>query len=87
MSFDTIEDNRAFAEKFSLPYGLLCDRDRTMGIAYGAATEPGQGGYARRIGVVIDPDGVLLHVEPSVDPASFAADALAMIRAHIDGGV
>jgi len=36
-SFDNVEDNRKFAEKFKFPFPLLCDTDRKIGLAYGAA--------------------------------------------------
>ncbi|HYP25983.1 MAG TPA: peroxiredoxin [Blastocatellia bacterium] len=56
VSFDTEEENRAFAEKFNFPYRLLCDTDRKVGVAYGAADDP-SAQYARRITYVIDPEG------------------------------
>ncbi|HKG22110.1 MAG TPA: peroxiredoxin [Blastocatellia bacterium] len=56
VSFDTEEENRAFAEKFDFPYRLLCDTGRDIGVAYGAADEP-TAMYARRITYVIDPEG------------------------------
>ena len=37
MSFDSAEENKAFSEKFSFNFPLLCDTDRKMGLAYGAA--------------------------------------------------
>jgi len=79
VSFDTAQDNKAFAEKFSFTYPLLCDRDRTMGLAYGAATEPGVGGYAGRVGVVIGPDGRVLSYEASVDAGNFPRQALDLV--------
>ena len=36
ISFDSVEENRAFAEKFDYPFRLLCDTERTVGMAYGA---------------------------------------------------
>ncbi len=69
VSFDSVEDNRAFAEKFDFPYALLCDTDRKMGIAYGAA-DTAEAQYASRISYVIDEDGVVQHVYPKVDPNS-----------------
>ncbi len=79
MSFDSAADNAAFSEKFSFNYPLLCDTDRAMGLAYGAATEPGTGGYAKRVGVVIDPEGKVLHYNPSVNAKGFPAEALGLI--------
>ncbi len=79
MSFDTAEDNGAFHAKFSFTYPLLCDRDRAMGLAYGAAKEPGTGGAAKRVGVIIDPEGKVIHYSPSVSAAGFPAQALGLI--------
>ena len=56
VSFDTEEENRAFAEKFHFPYRLLCDTDRKIGVAYGAADDA-SAQHARRITYVIDPEG------------------------------
>ncbi len=76
MSFDTQAENKAFAEKFSFGYPLLCDTDRTMGLAYGAADEPGIGGYAKRIAVIIGPEGEVIEFVPSADCAEFPQQAL-----------
>lgn len=66
MSFDTEEENRAFAEKFEFPFRLLCDTDRRIGMAYGACDDPTDG-YARRITYVISPEGFVSHVFEQVD--------------------
>jgi peroxiredoxin Q/BCP len=66
VSFDTVAENRAFAEKFNFPFRLLCDTEREIGIAYGACDTP-KDGYARRISYVIDPAGAIAHVFPKVD--------------------
>ena len=76
MSFDNAADNAAFHEKFRFNYPLLCDTDRTMGLAYGAADEPGIGGYAKRVGVIIGPDGNVSHYDPSVNAKDYPAFAL-----------
>jgi peroxiredoxin Q/BCP len=67
ISFDSVEENRAFAEKFDFPFPLLCDVDRSVGMAYGAADAP-DAGYAARISYVIDEEGRILHAYPEVDP-------------------
>ena len=71
-SFDSVEDNAAFAKKFDLPYTLLCDVDREIGLAYGACDSP-NAGYADRITYVIDEDGFIAqaygHVEARTHPA------------------
>lgn len=68
ISFDSVAENRAFAEKFSFPFRLLCDTDRKVGLAYGAADAP-DAGYAKRISYVIGEDGRILHAYPKVKPA------------------
>ncbi len=67
VSFDSVEDNRAFAEKFDFPYRLLCDTNRELGIAYGAARNADEG-YAKRISYLIGEDGKILLAYPKVDP-------------------
>lgn len=78
MSFDTVDENRAFAEKFAFPYPLLCDTSRAIGLAYGA-TEPGETGNARRIAYLIGKDGRVLLAVPKADTKNFAAQMLAAI--------
>jgi len=46
-----------------------------MGVAYGAAADAGASS-AKRIGVVIDPDGRIKEWLPSVDPRTYPADVL-----------
>ena len=56
ISFDSVEANAAFAEKYSFPFDLLSDTDRATGVAYGA-TEAGASGGAKRISYLIDEEG------------------------------
>ena len=57
MSFDSIDEQRSFREKFSFPYALLSDADKQLAIACGAADAGSS--YPKRITVVIGPDGEL----------------------------
>ena len=75
MSFDTVEDNRAFREKFDLPFSLLCDTDKQLGIACGAAADA-SASHPKRITVVIGPDGKVRHVYPDVKPADHPQQVL-----------
>lgn len=77
-SFDTPAENKAFAEKFSFDFPLLCDTTREMGLAYGA-TEAGAKGGAKRIGVVIGPDGIVKEFLPKADSRTFPTDALKLL--------
>jgi len=81
VSFDTAQDNAAFAEKFNFNFPLLCDRERTMGLAYGAAKEPGVGGAAARVGVIVDPGGRVVFYSGRVNAAAFPQQALDHISA------
>lgn len=69
MSFDSVEDNAAFAAKFGFPYPLLCDTERALGLAYGACDSAGAGS-ARRISYLIGPDGKVRKTYPKVDARS-----------------
>jgi len=76
VSFDSVEDNAAFANKFGFPFTLLCDTERKVGLAYGACDSP-KAAYAERISYVIDEQGKILRVYPQVDPRIHAAEVLA----------
>jgi peroxiredoxin Q/BCP len=70
-----VEENAAFAEKFSFPYPLLCDTDRKIGLAYHATDDP-KSGNAKRITYVIGPDGTILEAHGKVDAKSHPATLL-----------
>jgi thioredoxin-dependent peroxiredoxin len=78
VSFDTPAENRAFAEKFGFGYPLLCDTDRRMGVAYGAADGP-DAANARRVGVVVGPDGRIRSWEAKVDARTWPQEVLARL--------
>ncbi len=75
-SFDTQEENRAFREKFSYPFPLLCDTSRKLGMAYGAC-DTADAGHASRITVVIAGDATVARVYGQVDAKSHPAQVLA----------
>jgi len=79
VSFDTPAENEAFAKKFNFNFPLLCDVDRKVGIAYGAADPGSKSGGARRIGVIVGPDGKVKQYFPKVSAQSFPQDALKLI--------
>ena len=60
-SFDSVEDQRAFAEAESFPYRLLSDESREVGRAYDAERAEGEDyyemGLPRRVSYLIDPEG------------------------------
>jgi len=75
-SFDDVAANRAFAEKYDFPYRLLCDTDRSLGQAYGAASGPAES-HAKRISYVIDEAGTIAFAYPKVKPAEHLDQVLA----------
>ncbi len=80
ISFDGMDENRAFAEKFDFPFRLLCDVDRGVGVAYRAA-DALKAGYAKRISYVIGEDGRILHAYAKVDPKTHLDQVLSDLAA------
>ena len=78
MSFDTKEENAAFAKKFNFNFPLLTDSDRKMSIAYGACDDV-NAKSCRRVGVVVGPDGKVKHYSPKVSAAAFPQEALSYV--------
>lgn len=75
ISFDSVQENRAFAEKFDFPFRLLCDTTREVGLAYGAC-DSADAGYAKRISYLIGPDGRIAKAYDSVDPGQHPEQVL-----------
>lgn len=75
VSFDSVEDNRAFAEKFNFNFPLLCDTERVLGAAYGACST-GHESYARRMSVLIGADGCVEKIIDTVDVRTHPAQLL-----------
>lgn len=78
MSFDSVEDNRAFAERSRFPFRLLCDTERELGLAYGTADREDDA-YARRHTFVVGPDGTLEHALETEDLAGQAQALLKLL--------
>ena len=62
-SFDTPEDNRAFAENNGFPFTLLSDVDRKVGQVYETKRSPEEQSpeYAKRRTYLIDPEGRIVR--------------------------
>ena len=74
VSYDKPEKNRVFAEKNSLPFRLLSDRDHELAKSVGAARAliP----FAKRISYLVGSDGIVLKNYPDVDPKTHAEEVL-----------
>jgi peroxiredoxin Q/BCP len=57
---------------------LLCDTDRKIGIAYGAA-DTAKDEYAKRIAYVIDENGRIAEAHPKVDARNYPKEQLASL--------
>jgi peroxiredoxin Q/BCP len=79
VSFDTVAENKHFAEKFKFPYPLLSDPTRAMGAQYGAAEAGAKSGGAKRVAYIIGPDGKVRNVFPKANTSTFASDVLALL--------
>ncbi|NQY90693.1 MAG: redoxin domain-containing protein [Deltaproteobacteria bacterium] len=78
ISFDTVEENKAFAEKFDYTFLLLSDVDRKVGLALGACDAP-DAGWAARISYVIDEKGIVVASLADVDPTTHTDDVLKLL--------
>jgi peroxiredoxin Q/BCP len=57
---------------------LLCDTDRKIGTAYGAAGSP-KDEYAKRIAYLIDEEGKIAQAHAKVDAKSYPKEQLASL--------
>jgi len=76
ITFSAVADLRTWREEVGLGCDLLCDADRTVAMAWGAASTATQE-KAARVSVLVGPDGKVLKTYPSPDPAAHAAQVLA----------
>ena len=75
VSYDKPEDNRKWAEKNSLPFRLLSDRDKTLAKAVGAARSMIP--VPKRISYLVGADGLVLVAYPDVKPGEHAEEVVA----------
>ena len=78
ISIDDVQACAQFVKKESLNFGLLSDPDRSAVAKYGAVMEGAP--YAARYTYVIDPQGVLRHVDKGVKVASHGGDLVALLK-------
>lgn len=75
MSFDSVADSAASAQKFDFPFPLLCDADRSLDFAYGACDDAAAA-YAKRSSYLIDEEGKFERVYASVSARSRPTEVL-----------
>ena len=87
-SFDTVEEQLAFAETESFSFALISDPDKSIGRRYHAEREPGEDyyeyGLPRRITYLIDAEGRIAAAYDLAgqDLDAHAAEVLADIAAR-----
>ena len=77
ISADSQASHERFKSKYSLPFTLLADPERTLGEPYGVARE-GKSSYERST-FVIDADGNVARVMRRVNPDGHADEVLAAL--------
>jgi thioredoxin-dependent peroxiredoxin len=65
ISTDDCPDQKAFAQKYGLPFPLIADRTKAVATRYGVL---GPRGNARRVSFFLDPHGKVLEVVDASSP-------------------
>jgi peroxiredoxin Q/BCP len=77
VSTDTVEEQKAFAEKYKLPFTLLADKDAAVVKAFGVPTMKGDA-FAKRQAYLFK-DGKLVWRDLAASTSEQAADILAVV--------
>ena len=77
-SFDTPDENLAFAIAQEFPFRLLSDIDHSVGTAYEATRDASEkyAEFPRRLSYLIDPEGVIARAYDVTDVAGHAEQVL-----------
>jgi peroxiredoxin Q/BCP len=85
VSLDDVEDQKAFAEKYSLPFTLLADTEGETAEAYGVLRNFGVMKLASRQSFLIDPEGRIAKHYKKVDPDTHSTEVIADLKALMAG--
>jgi peroxiredoxin Q/BCP len=77
VSADTVADQKAFQEKYELPFILVADADKALGDAFGMGSFLGIG-FKRQSFLVVD--GKIAWRDLKASPSTQTADALAALK-------
>ncbi|MBL9216501.1 MAG: peroxiredoxin [Opitutaceae bacterium] len=82
VSTDTVEAQKAFREKYRLPFTLLADHDQTVIKAFGVPTKdvPVMGSFASRQAYLIDKNGKIVWCDYKAKTDKQAEDVLAVLQ-------
>ena len=76
ISTDDVATQKAFAESQELSYPVLSDPDGSVAGKYQVLN----GRYASRVTFVVDPEGVIRHVDRSVNVSAHGAELAEVLR-------
>ena len=74
ISVDSVASHKKFAEKFKLNFPILADDQQQITARYGVLTSYMGMKVARRSTVIIDPQGIIRKIFPSVKPEDHALE-------------
>jgi thioredoxin-dependent peroxiredoxin len=83
ISVDTLEENKAFAEKEHADFPMLANPDKKVALAYGVINPeaPPDRQFARRYTFYIDPTGKIADIDKAVKPATSGQDIVTHLEA------
>ncbi len=85
ITFSPAEDLKSWRDEVGLTTELLCDADRSVAMAYGAAKSADQE-KATRVSVLVGPDGKVVKTYAAPDAEGHPAEALAdLVLTFIEG--
>jgi len=76
ITFSTQDDLKSWAEEVGLESDLLCDANRKVAMAYGAADSADQE-RPKRMSVLVGPDGKVVRTYATPEAAAHPAEVLA----------
>jgi peroxiredoxin Q/BCP len=85
VSADSWESHQRFQEKHGLNFALAADPDRRIAGAYGVGRMLGVLPVFKRVSFLVDPEGRIAEVWPSVRPSTHAGEVLEAVRTHSAG--
>lgn len=76
ISVDSQNSHKKFEQKYSLNFTLVADSSKEIAEKYGTLS----GRSAKRVTYLIDPNGRVAHVYPSVSPTEHAVEVMSKLR-------
>jgi peroxiredoxin Q/BCP len=85
ISVQDVASHRSFCDRVGIPFPLLADTERKMSHAYGVVSTGRS--KADRVTYIVDPQGVIVYVDPDVDMNLFNIPGawIAWLRTHAPG--